>query len=105
MYDLPHADLHAALLPHSVALIEASEPGLVAPVAAALGGSSAAAALFDLAAGLGTPTSLAALGVTREQIQAAAPLVLAGAGPIPVALTLGDITAMLDSALAGQRPG
>jgi len=111
MYGLPHADLHAAVLPHAVAFIESAEPAVLAPVAAALGGGgsgsgpgSAARSLFDLAQRLGAPTSLAALGVTREQILAAAPQVLAGSAGNSPAPAIGDIVALLENARTGQRP-
>jgi len=83
MYDLPHAQLHALMLPQTAAFIEARAPGLLSPAAAILGGGSAAAALFDLGAKLGAPAGLSQLGLSLEQARAAVPRVLAEGGGEP----------------------
>jgi len=77
MYNLPHADLHAVLLPHTVAFIETHDPAALSPVASALGADSAGGALYDLAARLGVATSLGQLGVSPDQVAAAAAQVAA----------------------------
>lgn len=104
MYDLPHARLHAVMLPQAVALIEAGSPGVLAPAAALLGGDRAAAALFDLALKLGAPTALSQLGVSLEAARAAAPQVLAEAEFQDRTFTASDIADLLERAHAGQRP-
>jgi maleylacetate reductase len=117
MYDLPHAELHATLLPYTVACVEARDPAALAPVAAALAGDTAAGALYDLSARLGTATSLRQLGVTPAQAAAAVPRLAEALAPPPdqpaaaptadqraAAPTAAEIAALLDHALAGQRP-
>ena len=48
-FDLPHAETHAVLLPHTVGFNAAAVPELLAPLAATFGGSPGPA-LFDFAA-------------------------------------------------------
>ncbi len=90
-YGLPHAETHAALLPHAVARTEAFAPAAMSRLAAALGAArDPAKALWDLTARLGAPTSLAQLGFRHEDVDDAADLVVAAAakkglaGPRPV---------------------
>ncbi|HEU5158715.1 MAG TPA: maleylacetate reductase [Streptosporangiaceae bacterium] len=79
-YGLPHAETHAAVLPHTVACVEAFAPTAMARLAAALGAArDPAKALWDLTARLGAPTSLAQLGFRHEDVEAAADLVVAAA--------------------------
>jgi maleylacetate reductase len=104
MYDLPHARLHAVMLPQAVAFIEARTPDALAPAAALLGGGPAAAALFDLALKLGAPTALSQLGVSLEAAVAAAPQVVAEAGLQDRSFTASDMADLLERAHAGQRP-
>jgi hypothetical protein len=86
-------------------------------VAAALAGDTAAGALYDLSARLGTATSLRQLGVTPAQAAAAVPRLAEALAPPPeqpaaaptadqraAAPTAAEIAALLDHALAGQRP-
>jgi maleylacetate reductase len=70
MYDLPHAQLHAVMLPQTAAFIEAKAYGLLSPAAAILGRGSVAAALFDLRVRLGAPAALSQLGISVEQARA-----------------------------------
>ncbi|HET9051084.1 MAG TPA: maleylacetate reductase [Candidatus Dormibacteraeota bacterium] len=79
-WNLPHAQTHAVLLPHSTALVSAHAPEAMATLADLLGAPDAPAALWDLLTRLPLPRSLAALGlqpealaeVTRRAIETAA---------------------------------
>jgi maleylacetate reductase len=106
-FDLPHAETHSVVLPHVVAFQQPAAPAAMDRVAAALdaGPASAAAALFDLAAALGVPLSLAAIGMPADgadqvvdQIVAAVPT----DNPRPV--DADDVRAILAAAYAGERP-
>lgn len=120
-YDLPHAQTHAAVLPHAVACVEAFAPAAMARLVAALGPASGhasgrapgaagdpAKALWDLAARIGAPTSLAQLGFRHEDVDAAAGLVVAAlagkrpAGPRPVEREW--VAELLLAAWDGTRP-
>jgi maleylacetate reductase len=72
MFDLPHAELHAALLPYTAAFLLPTAPEAGRRISAALGGDDPAAAIVALARDVGTPTSLAALGLTEDDAVRAA---------------------------------
>ena len=59
-FDLPHAEVHAVILPQAMAYNAPAAPAAMARIARALGAASAPAALFDLGRAHGAPTSLAA---------------------------------------------
>jgi maleylacetate reductase len=107
-YGLPHAETHAAVLPHAVACNEAFAQEAMARVAAALRAGDAAMALWDLTASLGVPTALAQLGFRHEHVDEAADLIVAAAaakglaGPRPV--ERGWVAELLLEAWDGARP-
>ena len=70
MFDLPHAELHAALLPYTAAFLLPAAPEAGRRIAAALDADDAAAAIVALARAVGTPRSLAALGPDRGRRRA-----------------------------------
>jgi maleylacetate reductase len=72
MFDLPHAELHAVLLPYTAAFLMPAAAGARRRIADALGADDAAAGIVALARALGTPKSLAALGLTEDDAVRAA---------------------------------
>jgi len=98
-YDLPHAELHTAVLAHSLALVEAQRPELLAPLAAATGAASAATGVAELIRGLIGSASVGDLGVTLDQLRAAVPDVLATGAGRPWANTEDEVTAFMESLL------
>ena len=72
MFDLPHAELHAALLPYTAAFLLPAAPEAGRRIAAALDADDAAEAIRALARDVGTPRSLAALGLTEDDAVRAA---------------------------------
>ncbi len=62
---LVHADVHAVLLPHTTATLQADAPAAFAPLVEVLG-DDVGAALHDLAVRVGAPTTLAAAGVSED---------------------------------------
>jgi maleylacetate reductase len=104
-YDLPHAETHAAVLPHVVTFFEAARPDLFAPLARALASPSAAGGLYELARRLRTPSGLGDLGLAREQLGEAARLcreAVPAENPRPVGDA--DLAAILEAAQAGAPP-
>src|SRR5271154_2893734 len=71
-FNLPHAETHTVVLPHAVAYNQDAAASVLNRVARALGASSAAQGLYDLAASLGAPTSLSALGLQASNLDKAA---------------------------------
>lgn len=66
-FDLDHAGLHAVLLPHTLRLFSERAPELYARVQARVG-AGLPERLRELLERSGAPASLAALGVSREQL-------------------------------------
>ncbi|UXS97173.1 maleylacetate reductase [Agrobacterium tumefaciens] len=101
--DLPHAETHAVLLPHTIAYVEQAVPDQLAPLAALVGGR-AGTGLYDFAARLGAPASLAALGVGGEDLDAMAELATASPYWCPRPVEKTAIRALLQRAFEGARP-
>jgi maleylacetate reductase len=72
MFDLPHAELHAALLPYTAAFLLPAAPEAGRRIAGALDAGEPAAGIVELARDVGTPKSLAALGMTEDDAVRAA---------------------------------
>ena len=114
-FDLPHAEVHAVVLPHALAYNAPAAPNAVAAIAralrkaspdpAAFGATSAPAALFELGRRHGAPTSLASIGMRAEDLDRAADLALQNPYPNPRPLERGAIRALLQDAFEGVRPG
>lgn len=103
-WNLPHAETHAALLPHSAALAASHRPDAAVRVAAVLGGADAPGALFDLGAALGLPMALRELGMPEADLGRAALLAVAARPDDPMAASEAAVEAMLAGAWAGRRP-
>ncbi|WP_129668198.1 maleylacetate reductase [Phytoactinopolyspora endophytica] len=120
-FDLPHADTHTVVLPHSLAYNAPAVPDVMARIAGALqdGGrftanrpSSAGsdlgrdvpALVYDLIATTGGPVSLRELGMAEDDLPKAAQLATATAYPNPRALTSSGVEGLLRQAWRGARP-
>lgn len=108
-YNLPHADTHSAVLPYVAAYNASAAPAAMDGVVQALRqgkhpAQSAASGLFDLQLRIGAPTCLAEVGFDPAQIAHAASLVVAGAPVNPRQIDQASIEALLQDAVAGQRP-
>jgi maleylacetate reductase len=68
-FDLDHAALHAVLLPVSVCELGRSSPDRLASLTERLEAPDLVQALLQLSAAAGIPTSLAALGVSRDGLE------------------------------------
>jgi alcohol dehydrogenase class IV len=104
VYNLPHAETHTVILPHAAAYNMAAAPEAMARVARALGADSAPAGLYDLAAKLGAPLSLAAIGMREKDLDQAAELATANPYYNPCPVTREGIRALLQNAFEGRRP-
>jgi maleylacetate reductase len=103
-FGLPHAETHTALLPHATAYNAAAAPEAMERVARALGAKSAAAGLYDLAAGMGAPQSLKSLGMKRADLDLAADLAVRNPYYNPRALAKEGIRQLLEDAFEGRAP-
>lgn len=109
-FDLPHAETHTVVLPHATAFNAPAAPAAMARIERALGmqaagGAGAAQGLFDLAARLGAPTSLRALGMREADLDRAADLATQSPYWNPRPIDRAGIRRLLDDAWHGRRPG
>ena len=105
-FGLVHADTHSVVLPHVVAFNGSAVPVAMARLADALGtpGEDAAGALWDLAMASGVPTSLAALGLARDDLTEAAERAAAEITANPRPVSAADLLDLLHRAYDGIRP-
>ena len=103
-YNLPHAETHTVVLPHAVAYNAEAAPEAMSRIAGALGVTSAAEGLFDLAASLQAPLSLAALGMKRTDLDEAADIAVQNPYYNPRPVTREGVRALLQDAWEGRRP-
>jgi maleylacetate reductase len=104
-YGLPHAETHAAVLPHVTALNAPAVPRAAARLATALDTGELAAGLFDLFRQAGLPGGLRDVGLTEAQAREAADELSARPPENPVPLDRETLRAILGRAWAGERPG
>lgn len=98
-FDLPHAETHAAVLPHVVGFNALAAPEAVARMTAALGVENAARGLHALNQCLGLTASLGALGLRREDVPRAARLIAATPYANPRPASEDEIRELLNEAL------
>ena len=103
-FDLPHAETHAIILPHATAFNAQAVPELLAPVAAAFGGTAPGRALWDFANGLGAPVALRSLGLDEADLDRAADLATRDPYWNPRDVTRDGIRALLQRAWEGAPP-
>jgi len=91
-------------LPHATAYTASAAPEAMSRIARGLGKPSAAQGLYDLAASLGAPMSLAALGLKAADLDKAADIAVQNPYYNPRAVTREGIRALLQDAFEGRRP-
>jgi maleylacetate reductase len=99
-----HGDANSAVLPHVVAYNEPAARDEMERVARTLEAKDAAAGLYDLAAGMGAPTSLRELGVGEHDLEHVADLVLEGDFTNPRAVDRPSLMDLLRRIHRGERP-
>ncbi|VWD37928.1 iron-containing alcohol dehydrogenase [Burkholderia lata] len=106
-FNLPHAQTHAAMLPHTAHYNHAAAPDALRRVARALDGSDAAEAgplLFALNARLGIAPALADLGMPEAGLDEAADLACRNPYANPRPIERAAIRALLQHAWEGRAP-
>jgi maleylacetate reductase len=107
-FNLPHAPMHAALLPHTAHYNHTAAPEALARVARALGGNEAAQAgplLYELNRKLGIPVALREIGMPEAGLDEAADLACRNPYANPRAVEREAIRALLQRAWQGAAPG
>jgi alcohol dehydrogenase class IV len=103
-FNLPHAEIHAVILPHVLAYNAGAAPDAMARIARALHVNEAARGVFDLATSLGAPTSLEAIGMKASGLDLAADLASQTPYPNPRPLERKPLRALLQRAFIGMPP-
>jgi len=103
-YRLPHAELHAVVLPHAVAFVAPAARPQLARLAGALGVEEVPGGVGDLGRRLGTPASLAELGLAEAELDRAAELAVARVVQAPRRAGVSELRALLGAAWQGRRP-
>jgi alcohol dehydrogenase class IV len=104
LLDLPHAETHAVLLPHTLAYNSDAAPAAMARIARALGVAAAAPGLYALMHTWHAPRSLRELGMPETAIDAAADAAVRSPYANPRPVERAAIRALLARAWAGSTP-
>lgn len=104
-FNLPHAETHTIVLPHALAYNDAAAPQAMARIRRALGGASAAQAVYDLAQDNGAPVALKDIGMKADDLDKACEIAMSNQYPNPRPLEAGAIRRLLQAAFEGVRPG
>jgi alcohol dehydrogenase class IV len=103
-YRLPHAELHAVVLPHAVHFVTPAARPQLARLAGSLGVDDVAGGIWDLGRRLGTPASLAELGLAEAELDRAAGQAVARVVQTPRRAGVSELRALLEAAWQGGRP-
>jgi maleylacetate reductase len=103
-YNLPHAEMHTIVLPHSVAYNRQAAPEAMRRIARALGVGDAASGLYDLAKSIGAPLALKDIGMPEAGLARAAQLATENPYYNPRPIELEPILGLLRNAWRGERP-
>jgi maleylacetate reductase len=106
MFDSPHAETHAIVLPYVVGYLQPAVPGAARRLARAMDVSepALAASIWSLGQSVGTPAGLRSIGISEDQLPAVAEAALAKALPSPRPLDYDGLYQALHAAWAGQPP-
>jgi alcohol dehydrogenase class IV len=106
-FNLPHAEVHAVVLPHAIAFNTEAAPRAMERIARALGTLSAAQGLFEFAKTNGAPVALKDIGMRAADLDRAADLAVSNPywNPRPIGPAQRDaIRALLQRAWDGNPP-
>ncbi|HSW05905.1 maleylacetate reductase [Aquabacterium sp.] len=103
-FDLPHADTHTVMLPHTLAYNATHAGDAMARTARALGQPDAPLAVYELISRHAGPLSLKQLGMPEAGLDRVAELAVSNPYPNPRPLERDALRAMLQRAWEGQPP-
>lgn len=102
-FNMPHAETHAILLPHTAGFNAQAVPQILTPVAQIFGGS-VGGGLWDFAQENGAPLALRDLGLSAADLDRAADIATQAPYPNPRPFDRADIRTLLQAAWEGTRP-
>jgi len=103
-FNLPNAETHAIVLPHSIAYNAPAAPVAAKRIAHALRADDAAQGLYDLGRALEIPVGLQAIGLAESDLDVAAQLAMRSPYANPRVLSQEAIRQLLDDAFHGRPP-
>jgi maleylacetate reductase len=103
-FKLPHAEVHAVILPHATAFNREAAPSAMRAIGAALGARDPAQGIYDLAVRLGAPVALAEIGMPADGLDRAARIAVERPYDNPRPIEYSGIRRLLDDAYCGRRP-
>jgi alcohol dehydrogenase class IV len=103
-FNLPHAEVHAVILPHATAFNREAAREAMRVAADALGAPDAAQGLFDLAVRLGAPIALKDIGMPADGLDRAARLATENPYANPRPIEYAGVRELLEHAYRGTRP-
>ena len=101
---LPHAETHAAVLPHSTALVAPNAPESMMLAGRILDSESPSDALFALLHRLRLPVALSALGMPEDGLDEPARRIVEASRDDPLVTDAAAVRQMLDDAYFGRSP-
>lgn len=104
-FNLSHAETHTIVLPHALAYNAKDASGAMERIARALGGASAAQAVYDLARNNGAPVALKDIGMKAADLDKACDIAMQNQYPNPRPLERTALRQLLQNAFDGKRPG
>ncbi|MBW9113917.1 maleylacetate reductase [Rhizobium cauense] len=104
MFDLPHAELHATLLPHTLAYNSPAIPEVVEKLCGVFNQRDPAQSLYEFNQRLRIKTTLADLGMAKDGIEPAVDAALSKPYKNPRALERNSLIALLRRAYTGNHP-
>jgi maleylacetate reductase len=105
MFNLPHAETHAVVLPHVLAYNAPSAPEAERRIAQGFGSATAREGLHDLRARLDAPRALRDYGLPADGIaKVVGPIMAAIPASNPRAVSEDSLTALLQAAWTGEEP-
>lgn len=102
-FDLPHAETHAVMLPHTAAFNAGAATAELAPAAALFGGDLGGG-LYDFSTTIGAPLALRDLGLRETDLDRAADIAVKNPYWNPRPVERDGIRALLQRAWEGARP-
>jgi len=103
-FNLPHAETHTVVLPHTIAYNAPFSTVAMTKAARSLSAGSAAQGVYDLAKNLGAPYSLKQLGMKEADLERAADVAMKSPYPNPAPLDRERLLSLLRDAYEGKRP-
>jgi maleylacetate reductase len=103
-YNLPHAETHTVVLPHTLAYNATAAPDAMTRIARALGRDDAARGMFELASSLGAPVALKDIGMPESELDRCAEIASRNAYWNPRPVETGAIRSLLEDAFHGRVP-